>query len=232
MLEVLDHGFVRLVDSLGDDLRVVNCARVSFGKEKNKTDKSDEKLIRYLAFNNHTSPFRHVQFTFHCKVPEFIARQWYKHVVGISYTEGSNCKDHGWNEISGRYVDAEVFDFYTPSSLRKDDPNNKQSSVLAAISDQAYKMFEQSNVAAMLKYKALRDLGVCKEQARCVLPLSFYTEFYWTVSLQALAHFIKLRSDSHAQYEIQLYANALYDLAKHVAPISLDSLLQQIDSTN
>ncbi|MFN7311395.1 MAG: FAD-dependent thymidylate synthase, partial [Vampirovibrionales bacterium] len=98
-IEVLDHGFVELIDALGSDLTVVNSARVSFGKRKTELDEADEKLIKYLAKHQHWSPFRHVQLQFHCKVPEFVARQWYKHVVGIAYTEGHGAYtvDHAWN---------------------------------------------------------------------------------------------------------------------------------------
>ena len=103
--DVLDKGFIEVVDSLGSDLTVVNSARVSFGKRKEKFDKSDERLVRYLAKHKHYSPFRHLQVQFHIKAPEFVMRQWYKHVVGIETTSNSSTKDHAWNEISGRYVE-------------------------------------------------------------------------------------------------------------------------------
>ena len=116
-MKVLDKGFVEVIDTLGNDLTVVNSARVSFGKRKTKWDKSDERLVRYLAKHQHHSPFRHLQIQFHIKAPEFVMRQWYKHVVGIETTSNSSTKDHAWNEISGRYV--EVEDFYTPEVFRK-----------------------------------------------------------------------------------------------------------------
>lgn len=123
---VLDHGFVELVDWLGSDLTVVNAARVSFGKRKTTLSEGDVKLIRYLAKHQHWSPFRHVQIQFDCKVPEFVARQWYKHVVGISYSEAPTV-DHAWNEISLRYVDASDFEYYTPDGFRKQsDITNKR----------------------------------------------------------------------------------------------------------
>ena len=123
--KVLDKGFIEVVDSLGDDLTVVNSARVSFGKRKKYWDKSDERLVRYLAKHKHYSPFRRLQVQFHIKAPEFVMRQWYKHVVGIETTSNSSAKDHAWNEISGRYV--EVEDFYYPSVWRKQsDDINKQ----------------------------------------------------------------------------------------------------------
>ena len=114
-MKVLDKGFVEVIDTLGNDLTVVNSARVSFGKRKTKWDKSDERLVRYLAKHKHHSPFRHLQIQFHIKAPEFVMRQWYKHVVGIETTSNSSTKDHAWNEISGRYVPVE--DFYTPDAV-------------------------------------------------------------------------------------------------------------------
>ena len=124
--QVLDKGFIEVVDSLGNDLTVVNSARVSFGKRKTKWDKSDERLVRYLAKYKHYSPFRHLQVQFHIKAPEFVMRQWYKHVVGIETTSNSATKDHAWNEISGRYV--EYSDFYMPENFRAQSEDNKQAS--------------------------------------------------------------------------------------------------------
>ena len=123
--DVLDKGFIEVVDSLGSDLTVVNSARVSFGKRKEKFDKSDERLVRYLAKHKHYSPFRHLQIQFHIKTPEFVMRQWYKHVVGIETTSNSSTKDHAWNEISGRYV--EYDEFYEPTIYRKQSDDNKQA---------------------------------------------------------------------------------------------------------
>ena len=124
--KVLDKGFIEVVDTLGNDLTVVNSARVSFGKRKETWTKSDERLVRYLSKYKHYSPFRHLQVQFHVKAPEFVMRQWYKHVVGIETTSNSSTKDHAWNEISGRYV--EVEDFYTPEVWRKQSEDNKQAS--------------------------------------------------------------------------------------------------------
>lgn len=227
--DVLDHGFVELIDSLGSDLTVVNSARVSFGKRKIELDEADEKLIRYLAKHQHWSPFRHVQLQFHCKVPEFVARQWYKHVVGISYSEGG-CRDidHAWNEISLRYVDAGEFNFYTPQGgFRTQSSSNKQASTDDLIQHPELEQTYTEHAKASFKlYNQLVERGVAKEQARGVLPLNIYTEFYWTVSLQALANFIKLRQHEGSQYEIRCYANVLCDLVKTVAPLSSKYLLE------
>lgn len=223
---VLDHGFVELIDHLGSDLTVVNSARVSFGKRKTDMDEADKKLVRYLAKHKHWSPFRHVQLQFHCKVPEFVARQWYKHVVGIAYTDSATV-DHAWNEISLRYVDAGDFDYYTPQGFRTQSESNKQASTNDHVADadgaleKAYK--EQSDNAFKL-YNELVEKGVAKEQARGLLPLNIYTEFYWTVSLQALVNFIHLRKHAGAQYEIREYAEALEKLTQQVVPIAFDAL--------
>ena len=227
-LSVLDHGFVELVDALGSDLTVVNAARVSFGKRKTELDDADRKLIAYLAKHKHWSPFRHVQLQFHCKVPEFVARQWYKHVVGIAYSEGAS-PDHAWNEISLRYVDASDFDVYTPQGgFRTQSPSNKQASTDALVPDpaQALRQAYQAQLHQSLAlYQQLVEQGVAKEQARAVLPLAIYTEFYWTVSLQALTNFIHLRKHPGAQYEIRLYADALESLTQLVVPVSYTHLL-------
>ncbi len=228
-LSVLDHGFVELIDSLGNDLTVVNAARVSFGKRKTELSDGDRKLINYLAAHQHWSPFRHVQLQFHCKVPEFVARQWYKHVVGIAYSEGVTV-DHAWNEISLRYVDASDFEFYTPDGFRMQSENNKQASRDEQVVDADGHLREQYRNhcrQAFALYDELVTAGVAKEQARGVLPLNIYTEFYWTVSLQAVVNFIKLRKHEGAQYEIREYANAIEKLTSQVVPISYEALLQQ-----
>lgn len=227
VIHVLDHGFVELVDSMGGDLTVVNSARVSFGKRKTELSPADSKLIRYLAEHKHWSPFRHVQLQFHCKVPEFVARQWYKHVVGIAYSEAP-VVDHAWNEISLRYVDASEFDFYTPEGFRKQSENNKQASTDELVDDPAQQLHDayqaQCNQALSL-YQNMIAAGVAREQARGVLPLNIYTEFYWTISLQALANFVHLRKHPGAQYEIRLFADALEQLARRVVPVSFDALM-------
>ncbi len=230
-INVLDHGFVELIGSLGDDLTVVNAARVSFGKRKTQLSEGDVKLIRYLAAHQHWSPFRHVQLQFHCKVPEFVARQWYKHVVGIAYSEGQ-AVDHAWNEISLRYVDASDFEFYTPDGFRKQSDNNKQASTDELVDDPGDTLitrYRNHSKAAFELYEDLVLAGVAKEQARGVLPLNIYTEFYWTASLQAVVNFIKLRKHAGAQYEIREYANAIERLIQQVVPIAYESLIQVED---
>lgn len=227
LIRALDHGFVARVDALGNDLTVVNSARVSFGKRREAMSPQDEKLIRYLAEHKHWSPFRHVQIQFHCKVPEFVARQWYKHVVGIAYSEAPTV-DHAWNEISQRYVDAADFDFYTPQGFRQQSSDNKQASTDDRVLDADGQLAADYTAhcrRALALYQRLTEAGVAREQARGVLPLSIYTEFYWTASLQAIVNFIQLRQHPGAQYEIRVYADAIEALTRTVAPLSLQGLL-------
>tara|TARA_B100000575_G_C23129728_1_gene655123 strand:+ start:2001 stop:2705 length:705 start_codon:yes stop_codon:yes gene_type:complete len=217
--QVLDKGFIEVVDSLGDDLTVVNSARVSFGKRKTKFDKSDERLVRYLAKYKHYSPFRHLQVQFHVKAPEFVMRQWYKHVVGIETTSNSSTKDHAWNEISGRYVPVE--EFYIPEVWRKQSEDNKQASdgVLDDLQQKRMNMTYQVFLNQMeMAYETMINAGVAKEQARVLLPLSQYTEVYWTASFQAIMNFIELRDEKTSQIEIQLYAKAMKELMFDVFP--------------
>ena len=217
--QVLDKGFIEVVDSLGNDLTVVNSARVSFGKRKTKFDKSDERLVRYLAKYKHYSPFRHLQVQFHVKAPEFVMRQWYKHVVGIETTSNSSTKDHAWNEISGRYVPVE--EFYVPEVWRKQSEDNKQASD-GVLDDLQQKRMSMNYRVFMnqveMAYETMINTGVAKEQARILLPLSQYTEVYWTASFQAIMNFIELRDEKTSQIEIQLYAKAMKELMFKVYP--------------
>ena len=216
---VLDRGFVKLVDHMGSDLSVVNAARVSFGKRKEVFDEADGKLIDYLAQHDHTSPFRHTALTFHVKAPIFVFRQWMKHRIASEF-----------NEISGRYVEFPEDEFFVPETFRRQAKVNKQGSegeVAGAEGDQARELFLAGCRNSVSQYKALLALGVCREQARCLLPLGLYSEVYWTVSLQAAAHFIRLRTDSHAQWEIQQYAHAVRQVVEGVFPVGLKALLHE-----
>jgi thymidylate synthase (FAD) len=225
-MQVLDKGFVELKNSMGSDLTVVNSARVSYGGESSTLSEKDEKLIRYLAKNEHTSPFRHCFMTFHVKAPEFVARQWYKHIIGCNFSLG-DAASHGWNEISGRYVEYEP-DFYIPDQLRAQSKNSKQASV-ESWSTPSPKIIKDTVDVCNRVYRDLLKAGVAKEQARLVLPFSTYTEFYWTASLQSVAHFCALRNHEHAQYEIKQYAEALELIAKHRFPESFNALITQTD---
>ena len=192
-------GFVDLIDRMGDSVSIVNAARVSFGKrrEGQLTD-NDKKLIRYLWNHQHTSPFRHVTFTFHIKAPIFVLRQWQKHQVGSTF-----------NEISGRYVKFD-YEIYEPDEWRASIKNVKQGSG-GPLEDQKDPMdlYRWSIQHQYSVYNQLIEMGVCREQARFVLPLSTFSECYWTCSLQVLIHFLKLRLAKNAQAEITFYAEAI-----------------------
>lgn len=215
----LDHrigdGFVNVVDVLGSDATVVNAARVSFGKRIDQIREQDKNLLDYLSAHGHTSPFRHCYVQFHVKAPEFVARQWYKHVVGTEYS----FKDQPWNEISGRYVQYD-FSSWQPEHLRKQAADKKQGSSDEYVDneDELIRQYKKFTDDAHRFYQHLIDQGVCKEQARTVLPLNFFTEWYWTASLQSIQHFVKLRTDPHAQIEIQDYARAINDQMTQLFP--------------
>ena len=214
---VLDLGFIEVIDHLGNDLTVANSARVSFGKRKETYDKSDERLVRYLAKNKHYSPFRHLMVQFHIKAPEFVMRQWYKHVVGAETTSSYSTKDHAWNEISGRYVPVE--EYYIPENWRQQSEDSKQASVGAISSqEEATEAYRQAIEVGKHYYKKLLEMGVAKEQARVILPLSQYTEFYWTASFQAIVNFIELRDEPTAQWEIRQYAIVLKKMLHELYP--------------
>lgn len=221
---VLDHGFVRVYDDgvYGSDLTVVNAARVSFGKRVHEFRGKDQKLLNYLAKNKHYSPFRHVFVQFHIKMPEFVARQHYKHVVGIETTSTHPVKDHAWNEISGRYV--QVSDVYRPDIWRAQSDDNKQASHGEIDNQQfAHEIYDSALKTIMSVYESLLNEGVSREQARMILPLSQYTECYWTASFQSIMNFVELRNHEHAQYEIRLYAKAIGDIIKKEFPYSYNA---------
>ena len=218
-IDVLDKGYIEVVDKLGDDLTPVNAARVSFGgRSEDFTDK-DKRLSKFLMKHKHFSPFRHQHVMMIIKAPEFVLRQWYKHVVGIETTSTHSTKDHAWNEISGRYV--EVEDFYFPEVWRKQSEDNKQASEgqLEGIdSDVAKNIYEDHMRLTIQHYETLLMKGVAKEQARIILPLSQYTQVWWTASFQSIMNFIELRDEPTSQVEIQEYARALKTIMLDVFP--------------
>lgn len=217
-LIVLDHGFVDLQDVLGDALAVVNTARVSFGKQKETLDDHDLKLIRYLIRHKHTSPFRHVMFRFHLKAPEIVMRQIYKHVVGSEWFAPASSQLHGWNEISGRYV--ELYDIHRPSVWRAQSQNSKQGSDgVVECSPEISQRYNDLMDKVLDFYHEMCQKGVAKEQARSILPFSTYTECIWTVSFQAVMNFLELRLDPHAQFEIQEYARAIRLIVEERTPV-------------
>ena len=218
-IDVLDKGYIEVVDSLGDDLTPVNAARVSFGGRSDKFTEKDKRLSKFLIKHKHFSPFRHQHVMLIIKAPEFVLRQWYKHVVGIETTSTHVTKDHAWNEISGRYV--EVEDFYFPEVWRKQSEDNKQASEgqLEGIDASLAKNIYEDHMRLTLQhYETLLMKGVAKEQARIVLPLSQYTQVWWTASFQSVMNFIELRDEKTAQVEIQEYARCLKKIMLETFP--------------
>ena len=212
--QVLDKGFVRMVDYYGSDSRIVQAARVSYG-EGTKTVSQDGALIDYLLRHQHTSPFEQVIFTFHLKMPIFVARQWVRHRMGRM------------NEVSGRYSIMKD-EFYVPenSCISKQSTNNKQGRG-EVFEEQQAKEFQAEFIEGQQKayevYKGMVEKGIAREIARINLPLALYTEFYWQMDLHNLFHFLKLRLDSHAQYEIRLYAEKILEIIKTVCPMAVSS---------
>ena len=207
-IDVLDKGYIELVDTLGDDLTPVNAARVSFGGRSDTFEEKDRKLSKFLIKHKHFSPFRHQHCMFILKAPEFVMRQWYKHVVGIETTSAHVTKDHAWNEISGRYVPYD--EFYEPTEFRKQSDDNKQASdglIDEQVEATMYWRTTQNNTIET--YNKLLDMGMAKEQARSILPLTVYTKVWWTASFQSIMNFIELRDEPTSQVEIQEYAKVM-----------------------
>jgi thymidylate synthase (FAD) len=206
--------FVKLIDSMGTDLTVVNAARVSFGKKKEKFEEGDEKLIKYLAQHNHWSPFAHCSLQFHIKAPVFVARQLVKHQVGLS-----------WNEISRRYVDTDV-EFYEVDKWRGKSKDKKQGSEGTLEDKHGVCQWSKTKIenAALESYKGLLSAGVAPEQARMILPQSMMTEWYWSGTLYAFARVCNLRCASDAQYETRIVANLINEECCKLFPISWTEL--------
>jgi len=211
-----------LVDSMGNSLSVVNDARQSFASRSAEWTEKDGKLLRYLAREHHTSPFRGVVFKWFVKAPLFVARQWWKHTVASTYVDDQL----GWNEKSFRYCSAEDAEFYTPIVFMRQSESNRQASdgpLTSAAQDRASIFYREALGTSRAAYEELVAMGVSKEQARAVLPSAMYTSFVWTCSLQALFHFIGLRKGTGAQGEIIAYADALLELGNAVAPEAFEA---------
>lgn len=208
---------VQLIDSMGNDDSVANAARVSFAKDASQyTDEQNSKLIRYLAAHKHYSPFNHTFLSFRVTAPIFVGRQLVKH----EYLP--------WNEVSRRYVDDEP-SFYFPESYRHKVINVKQGSghsfgeeSNAILAREVY----ASTVYSLNTYNSLLSSNVCAEQARMVLPQNTMTEWIWSGTLKAFAKMLKLRLDSHAQYETRLIAEQIADIIRPLFPVSLPALLE------
>ncbi len=199
---------LELVRVSGSDVDVVNAARVSYGKFTTQVTDRDKKLISFLMEHRHTSPFEHNQFSFRIKAPIFVVRQWMRHRM------------NSYNEISYRYVKAPL-EFYKPPYWRNQDLKNKQASIGAFTDSDLDALYQDTIKHAVATYELLLEKGVCREIARGMLPLCTYTQFIFTCNLHSLMHFLKLRLDAGAQYEIQQYAKGLLQLALPHFPISL-----------
>jgi thymidylate synthase (FAD) len=217
---VLDKGFVRLVDYMGGDERIVQAARVSYGAGT-KSYRQDAGLIDYLVRNEHTSPLEQVVLTFHVKLPIFVARQWIRHRTARV------------NEISGRYSIMSD-EFYIPDtdSIAAQSSDNKQGRadipVPADIADEVRQLLESGQDRAYGEYDELLETGIAREIARINLPLSLYTEWYWQIDLHNLFRFIRLRLDPHAQKEIRDYARVLLSITETVCPTACHAFSEQI----
>lgn len=217
---------VLLCNFMGNDTTAVDAARISFRNQNldpaRELNEKDVKLLKYLIKNEHTSPFRHTHFTFYIKAPEFVMRQLYKHVVGIEVTTSSAHKDHAWSEVSGRYK--EMNEVYIPPKWHTQHKSSKQCSgepIESSKQISADSLFTGALSTMGKTYFGLLELGVSKEEARMILPMNFMTEVIWTCSLQAVLHFIKLRRDPHAQYEIRVLAEKLLEHVQSCTPIAV-----------
>jgi len=204
-IKCLDKGFVRLVDSMGGDDAIVQAARVSYGKGTSKVSQ-DRGLIRYLMRHRHTTPFEMVEFKFHCKMPIFVARQWARH------------RTANINEYSLRYSEArDEFYYPDPTQIQYQSALNKQGragKVPKKLTDKVLQYFKEISEKSFDMYQELNEAGLARELIRAILPVNLYTEWYWKNDLHNLLHFIGLRSDSHAQYEIRVFSDAMAESVK------------------
>ena len=201
------QGWIGLIDHLGTESTIVNAARVSFGKLKTEMDERDVKLLEYLIANKHTSPLEHMVFTFSIHCPLFVRGQWHRH------------RTWSYNEISRRYTEVDM-EFYTPENLRRQAESDRQASVADPEFEGAelQQAIAAHNQASFELYEKLLASGVCREQARGVLPQNMMVTFWGTVDLSNLLHFLELRDSEHAQYEIREYAAAIKQLIKPIGP--------------
>lgn len=219
-IDVLDHGFVRLVESMGSDLSIVRAARVSYDAawRAGEDQGSDHRLIHYLWKNRHTTPFEAVVFQFEVYAPIFVLRQWHRH------------RTWSFNELSGRYRELPaVFYVPDPAVIGVQSADNKQARDIGDGSDpfgSRAHLAEEMRRAAERSFETYRYLltqGAPRELARSVLPVSTYSHMFAKVDLRNLLGFLDLRCDAHAQYEIRVYADAMRDLARQVAPIAMEA---------
>ncbi len=195
-IDVLDKGFVELIDIFGSDKAAIRAARISYMSES--SPEGDKNLIKILMMNGHESPFEHIVFTFYVKAPIFVARQWFRHRIG------------SFSERSGRFTEFEE-EFYLPDKVR---------------AGESVEIMRSAMHDAFETYKILLRSGVKREVARMVLPMSLYTQWYWTVNARSLMNFLNLRADKHAQYEIRKYAMAIAKFFNENCPLTYESFIR------
>ena len=212
LFDPLEDGIssIELLQVSGSDLDIANAARVSYGRVSHEISERDKTLISFLMEHEHTSPFEHNQLSFRIKAPIFVTRQWMRHRM------------NSYNEISYRYVKVNT-EFYIPKSFRLQDANNKQSSFGIVENDEMMIAYKKSLEQSYDTYNKMLEAGICREQARAILPVATYTEFIFTCNLHSLMHFMKLRLSAGAQKEIRAYAEKLLILALPHFPITLSA---------
>lgn len=208
-IRVLDggQGWIGLIDHMGTEVSATNAARVSFGKMKTEFDEKDEALLKYLVENQHMTPLEHITFSFSVHCPLFVARQLMRH------------RTFSYNEISRRYTTVDI-EFYFPDTFRKQSESNRQASTNEIIekNTEARQIYSKITDDCFDAYEKMLELGVCKEQARAILPQNMMTTFWMTGNLRNILHFIELRDDDHAQKEIREYARAMKELIRPYIP--------------
>jgi len=220
-IKVLDHGHVRLVESMGSDLSIVRNARVSYDADwrTGEDEGKDAKLLEYLVKNRHTSPFESCVFTFDVKAPIFVFRQWHRH------------RTWSFNEISARYAELPE-EYYVPAvdKITTQSTSNKQMRTDEQLEDavRVAEMIDRVNHEAFRTYKYMLDIGAPRELARSVLPVGTYSHMFATVDLHNLMHFLKLRLHSHSQYEIRVYAEAMLQLIEPIVPVSVAAFRRHV----
>jgi thymidylate synthase (FAD) len=223
-IDVLDHGYVRLVNSMGTEVDIANAARVSYDKEVYAIKDSDRRLIQFLISHRHDSTLRHNVMSFEVYAPLMVARQWWKHHVGSTHVEEQN----GWNESSRRYITEEPV-FYIPTfdEWREKAANNKQGSGAPVGKDtgvMATKLMQAHAQKSLDLYDEAMERGISPEQARMFLPAySMYVRWRWTASLNAILSFLELRQGETAQDEITQYANAVATFVEGQYPITMEA---------
>lgn len=221
-IDVLDHGFVRLIDSMGADISVVRAARVSYDAawRAGEDTGSDKRLINYLWRNKHTTPFEAVTFTFDVYAPIFVFRQWHRH------------RTWSFSELSARYRELpEVFYVPTPDIVGAQSSTNKQGRDIGGTSNaEASRQIEAVCRSSFEVYRQLLAASVPREIARSVLPMATYSHMFGTVNLLNLFKFFTLRCDAHAQWEIQQYANAMRELIRPIVPVCVSAWESNRDS--